>query len=367
MDSCINPAEHEPGVPLFELEGKWVAGGGTCVEVSGSTLSMNGMVMPLKLNSDKSRALGYGVYQAVSTDAAAGTATWLAPGPMEVLWRRSDDDEIKDRTQRMKERLHERAAICGGQSFGVSSDSEIVARLNELIFKWREHHLAMVRSCDICPDWTNRAQTGLSVDHVHYVASCMQTDGFRSRRRGHKNAHEVPVLIRETSQTELGSGALKKWQGVSSSIKGFPPYLLEGKTEFYCSLGNGHFSQALNLFRVNACSLWSEKQYLVGEDDALKEALEEGVESIILSQEIPAEDRRFMAEMLNRSHGCCWRICEDGRVELENEQKQQGEQFVALSKVLDAEELSCLVRQELDVKLESGAEGYHSDMSHVVA
>lgn len=329
---------------------------------------MNGMMMPLKLSSDGLRVFGYGVFQAMAVDVDAGTATWLAPGPMELLWRRSDDDEIKKRTERMNARMHERAAICGGQSFGISNETEIVTRLNELIRKWREERLVVVKSCDICPDWTNRAQTGLSVDHVHYLATRIAMDGFQSRRRGADDAHDVPVLIRENAETELGGGALAKWRKVSGETKGFPPFLLDSKTEFFCSLGNGHFSQALNLFRVGAASLWSNTRFSADGDDALREALNDGVESVVLSRDMPTEDRRFVSEMLNRSHGQRWHVSSDGRIEIGGGQKSAavpGEQFVALSKVLDAEELSCLVRRKLDVQIQGEAQGYFADSSHI--
>jgi len=162
--------------------------------------------------------------------------------------------------------------------------------------------------------------------------------------------------------------ALEKWRNESEKVRGFPPFLLEGKQDFFCSLGNGHFSQALNLFRVGAQSLWASRCYAVGKDQALREAIEDGVESVVLSRDMPTEDRRFMAEMLNRSHGRHWHIRDDGHIEIDaSRQALQGEQFVALSKVLDAEELSCLVRRKLDVDVKGDAQGFLSDMSHVVA
>ena len=75
----------------------------------------------------------------------------------------------------------------------------------------------------------------------------------------------------------------------------------------------------MNLFRQAAPSLWwSEQTYAAGCDKALLEAIEEGVESIVLSKDMPTADRRFVSEMLNRTHGRRWRVGEDGRVEIEN-------------------------------------------------
>jgi len=92
-------------------------------------------------------------------------------------------------------------------------------------------------------------------------------------------------------------------------------------------------------------------------DEALREALDDGVESVVLSRDMPTSDRRFVSEMLNRSHGRQWHVSDDGRVHVEEEAgaAAASSQFVALSKVLDAEELSCLVRQKLGVDVDGNA------------
>ena len=46
-----------------------------------------------------------------------------------------------------------------------------VKQLKYLLDMWREKDLANVRSCDIVPDASNRSHTGLSFDHVHFLAS----------------------------------------------------------------------------------------------------------------------------------------------------------------------------------------------------
>jgi len=337
------------------------------VEVFGENISMNGFRLPggLRLDDERSRVLGYGVYQAAGMDLDAGTCAWIAPGPVEMLWRRSDDVEIQAHKERMNARMNERAATCGGQAFDVRDEREAMARLNELLDRWREGSLLRVRSCDICPDWTNRAQTGLSVDHVHYIADRMLLEGFKSRDRNH-DGHDVPVLVRESASSELGRGALEKWRDAVAKSPGFPPFLLDGRQELFCSLGSGHFSQALNLFRVCAKSLWRDTVYDVGSDDALRTAVEHGVESVVLSADMPLKDRRFVSEMLNRSHGRRWHVGVGGRVDIdEAEGSAECEQFVALSKVLDAEELSCLVRRRLGQEVRGKAQGFVADTSHI--
>merc|ERR1711862_103388 len=106
------------------------------------------------------------------------------------------------------------------------------------------------------------------------------------------------------------------WRTASHEVEGLPPFLLSGRDEFFCSLGNGHFSQALNLFRTGCRNKWSHVPFRVGKDDALREALDEGVDSVVLKGDIPVENRRFIAEMLNRAHGRRWTIGEDGQVSI---------------------------------------------------
>jgi len=313
---------------------------------------------------DSQHVVGFGIYTAASPEAAAaagagpGDLLWLA-GPQEIIWRRPVKGEVTARSAVMDAHMLEKAPTCGAESLGVSTEREAVKMLNELIERWREPGpLPFVRSDLVCPAWTNRAQTGLSVDHVHYVATMIGTQGFKSRRRGLRvwdGAHDVPVLVRESADSEWGRKARDRWEETVIAEKHFPPFLLEGKQSFFCSLGNGHFSQALNLFRTGSPGLWTGTPYEVGEDDALREALNDGVQSVVLSNKMPSRDQKFVSLMLNRSHGRCWDIQDDGTVRINADDAAMnalGGQFEALSKVLDAEELSCLVRQKLGIDVD---------------
>jgi len=342
-------------LPVDALQGDWIGMRGEVIRVNGTELVINGKPMGggLKLASNGG-VLGFAIYRLKAAEAA-DRVLWNA-GPQEIVWRRPAEGEMDSKLQAYKERTAQQnnglARAADGGEFANEADS--VVRLNALIGQWREGPLTKVKSSEICPDWTNRAQTGLSLDHVHYIASMIQMKGFKSRRRGissEQGAHDVPVLVKESKKSELGAGALTKWELAVSETLGFPPYMLGGKEEFYCSLGNGHFSQALNLFRSQAKSIWTGKPYEVGDDDALREALEEGVEAVVLSADMPVRDRRFVSEMLNRSHGRPWRVDDDGQVSVDAEHPGAlaASQFIALSKVLDAEELSCLVRTKLGV------------------
>jgi hypothetical protein len=95
--------------------------------------------------------------------------------------------------------------------------------------------------------------------------------------------------------------SFEKWKQITADTEGFPPTRISDATpEFFCSLGNGHFSQALNLFRNDSRSIFTGEPYSVGKDDNLRQALDEGVSSIVLSCTMPLHDRKFVSEMLNR-------------------------------------------------------------------
>lgn len=363
--------EAEPSLPLEALQGEWVATRGETVTVKGTELSINGKPTGgLKISADGSRVVGFSIYKLQPKQTDKHQVMWHA-GPQELIWRRAAQGEVDNRIKNMFDILSNigqglaAAANTGGEGFNVNSEREAVVRLNLVIEKWREGPLIPIRSCDICPDWTNRAQTGLSVDHVHYIATMIQTQGFISRRRGAttaEGAHDVPVLVRESANTGIGHDAVAKWREHTTAEPAFPPFLFEGKDEVFCSLGNGHFSQALNLFRTGGKGLWTGSTYSAQDDDALQEALKDGVESVVLSSDMPTADRRFVSEMLNRAHGRPWQVGDDGRVSIDGDVPAiSGSQFVALSKVLDAEELSCLVRTKLGVDVDRrGSTGFES-------
>lgn len=355
--------DEKPSVALEELQGEWKASRGEAVVIVGKEISINGRPMPggLKLSADGARVVGFSIYGLRPGQAGNAEQICWQAGAQEIIWRRAAAGEVQDTVARMTSAITSQGEGLAAATLGHASEHALVVRLNELLERWRVGPLVSVRSCDVCPDWTNRAQTGLSLDHVHYVAAMIGREGFRSRRRGwrtEQGAHDVPVLVREKASSPLGRAALDKWRAAVANEPAFPPFLLEGRSAFFCSLGNGHFSQALNLFRTRSRSLWTGQPYEVGGDDALREALDEGVDSLVLSCDMPAGDRKFVSEMLNRAHGRQWNVGDDGQVSIEGDiPSVKGSQFIALSKVLDAEELSTLVRVKLGVDVNRKAVG----------
>ena len=82
----------------------------------------------------------------------------------------------------------------------VVRPSPEVQEMKRIIDAWREPQLQRVRSCDVVPDTSNRGHTGLSVDHVHFIASSMLKYGFRARDTQNSTLrgqpHDIPVLVR---------------------------------------------------------------------------------------------------------------------------------------------------------------------------
>jgi hypothetical protein len=95
-------------------------------------------------------------------------------------------------------------------------------------------------------------------------------------------------------------------------------------------------------------------------DDALREAIEEGVESLILRADTPRAARKELSLLLNRAHTARWHVREDtGEVTvLPAAAEEKPSQFEAISKTLDADELGALLRIKLRVDERVADGGY---------
>jgi hypothetical protein len=209
------------------------------------------------------------------------------------------------------------------------------------------------------------------VDHVHFVASNILKMGFKARQRGGVEGHDIPVLVRGGLDCPTALNSLRRWRELAVSRVGFPPLAIAEEREggWFCSLGNGHFSQALNLFRFGVSSIFTGNQYSVGADGALAGAVNEGVDSIILRSDMSVADRRQLANLLNSTHDHKWTVDLDGNVDISSVELGQlagPSQFEALSKVLDSEALNVLVRLELGVSLDESKRGVVGEEKHKV-
>eukprot|EP00656_Telonema_subtile_P053504 TRINITY_DN7777_c0_g1_i2.p1 TRINITY_DN7777_c0_g1~~TRINITY_DN7777_c0_g1_i2.p1 ORF type:complete len:259 (-),score=76.62 TRINITY_DN7777_c0_g1_i2:325-1101(-) len=237
-------------------------------------------------------------------------------------------------------------------SMGGGSEAERISAFNTTIARWRVPGLSLVQPVDVLPDTTNRAMTGLSVHHVHYIASKMGAEGFKGRDKRTGEGHDIPIVVHESASTALGAESLAKWGRAVAKEPGFPPAEHINPESFFTSLGNGHFFQALNLFRVQHPSLLvgaPYKRYDPAGDQALQAALRQGVHSIVLRADTPRRERCFISEMLNGSFHYKWEVHPStGAVRIVPGSERAGEgasAFEALSKSLDSFELGVLVEQ----------------------
>jgi len=289
-----------------------------------------------------------------------------------VIWSRATDERMAEWTQQMAGLGYTGSSAsplkrgvegcCPGTSDAKAKvskdnfeqDKEDLATLNRLLSEWREPGVFHVPPRQVIPDFSNRGHTGLSVEHVHYLATQFKEKGFQ-KRVGNKG-HDIPVLIRDTPWSELGKKAVENWRGKLNDEPGFPPSAhyekLFAESEMFTSLGNGHFNQALNLFLNESKSIYNSGTYTIGSDSDLYQAVHVGVKALVLKPSIPLRDRETISKLLNSKREFAWDVNADGSLNIldAEEDKSSCKQFVALSKVLDAQELNCLVRAELGVK-----------------
>ena len=147
--------------------------------------------------------------------------------------------------------------------WSLMPETKKIQLFNSVLSHYREPGpLQKVLPRHVIPDTTNRGNTGLSVEHVHWVATKMKDEGFipRSGTGRSSRGHDLPIVVRESTFSEFGPESLIKWQRQLDSEQGFPPLRLTSSTttseddedndliEFFGSLGNGHFFQVVLWF-----------------------------------------------------------------------------------------------------------------------
>jgi len=374
------PAPTTP-ITLETLQGPWVNSMGAKISVSGTEVTLNGVMMkmhPIKLDDD-------GVVTSIGRIWQMNG--WLEDEQIEfkeapsrevmqfarsVVWSKATDERMEQWTKQMEGLGYSGSAAdplnrgiegcCPGTSDAkakvtrddANQDKEDLSTLNRLLSEWREPGMFEIRPRQVVPDFSNRGHTGLSVEHVHYLATQFQDKGFQ--KRVGNQGHDIPVLIRDTPSSELGSKAVSNWRAKLDDEKGFPPRehyeRLFGEAEMFTSLGNGHFNQALNLFLTESKSIYNGKNYVIGNDIELHHAIHVGISALVLKSSIPLRDRETISKLLNSKREFAWGVNADGSLNILDaaEDTSSCKQFIALSKVLDAQELNCLVRAELGVK-----------------
>mmetsp|Transcript_82766 Transcript_82766/g.255825 ORF Transcript_82766/g.255825 Transcript_82766/m.255825 type:complete len:456 (-) Transcript_82766:29-1396(-) len=377
------PPKPAPTTPIVleTLQGDWVNSVGAKISVNGTEVSLNGMVMkvhPVMLNEDGTVSSVGRIWQLKGWLEDERIEFKEAPSKevMEfarsVVWTKATEEKMSEWTTQManlgyagssqdvKSRGVEGCCpgTCDAKAKIAADDADRdkaeLKMLNDLIQQYRLKELKIVPPRSVIPDFSNRGHTGLSVEHVHYLATSFKEKGFQ-KRQGNKG-HDIPVLVMESSSSELGRKSIENWRSKLDYEPGFPPKehyeRLFSQPRIYTSLGNGHFNQALNLFLNECQSIYGSTRYTIGSDEALREAVETGVSSIVLKGDIPLRDREVISRLLNSKREYKWNVGADGSVNIldATEDTSTCKQFEALSKVLDAVELNCLVRAELGVK-----------------
>ena len=116
-----------------------------------------------------------------------------------------------------------------------------VKELKLALDTWRETSLVFVCSNEIVPDTSNRVHTGLSVDHVHFIASSILKYGFRDRKTAgatDKRPHDIPVLVRGDSTCPIPLESLEVWKDQVAQDEDFPDCSISvDARRWFCSLG----------------------------------------------------------------------------------------------------------------------------------
>ena len=124
----------------------------------------------------------------------------------------------------------------------------------------------------VVPDFTNLAETELSVESLHLAAMSMRDGGFEKRLG--TQGHDIPVAVRDPPRDPPNSDYRKKALEVWTKHEGFPPVRVEGQEDLHTSLGNEDFFQSMNLFACGCASINEESR-------RYEEAIRSRVPSII--------------------------------------------------------------------------------------
>ena len=218
----------------------------------------------------------------------------------------------------------------GGTKYEAMSGYEKVEELNALIAEWREPGFVRVIPNRVIPCTTNRESTGISAMHMHYIANLIVQHGFTPRNHAVGSGHDLPILVREVTGRKvspLGNESMDKWRATQTRRPGdYPPvqaWMGVTGEEFFCSLGNGHFFQALNLFgaehgrKFDGNGEPTQERYSTTADPLLAAAVEVGVEALVLGRGMPKSARRFVTTMLNSTFEFRWRVAADGTVRVD--------------------------------------------------
>jgi len=355
-------------IKLDILQGEWLTGNGARVLVDGRNVSLNGLPLvahKIELGDDGT-VCGIGRLWQVPRWAENGAIEFSACHSREcmefapiVVWTRVDASKPWAEKMRLlgyagtaADPLNRGVEGCIpgtlAQDMPSSKDADDMELLQKLISQWRESGLPCVRPCWVVPDCVNRENTGLGVELVHFIALSIREHGFRKRIG--TEGHDIPVVVRDPTNSPLHAEALKAWKQKVDEEEGFPPVRVSTSDEMFTSLGNGHFFQALNLYDCGCLAINNKGKYVIGCDEDLQEALYVGVPSIVLKHVTPRPVRAKIAELLNAQREFAWNLNDNGTVDMTiKENTAYCKQFECMSKFLDAVQVNSLVRTHLGI------------------
>ena len=148
-----------------------------------------------------------------------------------------------------------------------------------------------------------------------------------------------------------GRDSLDKWERLKARVNEFPCVKLDKSRPFFTSLGNGHFFQALNCHGERVECMFDETRYgSQDQDPLLSEVLTSGVGCIVLRGDMPLDERLELSELLNSVFNeNLGFVRGPGGIVSIGPVKRSKDKFLALSKTLDAFELSELVEIEMKI------------------
>jgi len=370
------PTKQNTGpITMETVQGAWVGSGGVQITVFGTDVMMNGMPLRNKKVElrDDGTVLSIGnLWQLDGWSPEGGlefrctsTRVDMHCAKLEV-WSRKQLEGVEEERLRLMGYAGSAAnplargvegCLPGTTGAEMREDpaksKKEVALLGALIGQWREPELVKVKPYFVVPDFTNRAQTGLGVELIHFIATSIRSKGFQ--KRVGTQGHDIPVVVREPPTSDFQEEALRVWKERVSEEEGFPPVRASSEDEIFTSLGNGHFFQALNCYGCGIRGINGQDvgtPYVVGQDASLAEALAHGVPSIVLQHTTPRPVRAKIAELLNSKRDHIWTLGSDGSVDVSKLDENDGycSQFEWLSKGMDAVQVDCLVRSHLGVR-----------------
>ncbi|CAK0804002.1 unnamed protein product, partial [Prorocentrum cordatum] len=225
-----SPAPTTP-ITLEVLQGEWVNSMGAKIAVNDTLVSLNGMPMKVHPVQVDENGLVTGIGKIWQLKG------WLEDEQIEfkeapsrevmefarsVTWKRADEANMKAWTEQMNSLGYKGSSqdplkrgvegCCPGTCDAkanqakddVDRDRAELELLNRLVDEYRVPGLFNIPPSEVIPDFSNRGHTGLSVEHVHYLAkSFMDGRVMGAHRRGRGGARR-----RSPTAAEPAAGAL---------------------------------------------------------------------------------------------------------------------------------------------------------------